>query len=1023
MFRTRVVGAGLVALMCVILLPTAAWAQTASTGSIAGVARDTTGAVLPGVTVEAASPALIEKVRSAVTDGQGQYRVVDLRPGVYTVTFALTGFSTVIRDGIELQAGFTAPVNAELRVSNVKETITVTGQSPVVDVQNVSTQRVLTREVIDTIPTGKVIFNMAALVPGMVLTGNGAAANDVGGLAGMGSIRMSIHGGVFGDASLFLDGYSTRVLSTDSATLVHMPADANVQEYTIATSGRSAESETGGVYANVVPKDGGNTFGGSFSAIFANEHMQSDNNSDELRKRGLANTNRGKEASQFSPALGGPLKKDRLWFFTSVNRVVAETYVAGVYYNKNPQGWRYEPDFSKQEFTDQNQTGANGRVTWQATPRNRFNGHFEYYKLCHCHFGTGIAGLIAPEAAFKGTFYTNITQGTWTSTITNKLLFQAGMSEYKIPSWYLGPQSESSGRPITELAGQYAGMNYSSVPAMSHRSFTLRNIKGSLAYVTGTHSVKVGMDMLLGRTVNENFGSDINNGPGNTSAYPATKDSPYPVTYTLLNGRPSTVTYLATPSQQINNVFNPNLGLFAQDQWTIGRVTVNGGLRFDWLRSTYPDQTVPSRPFVPIAFSFPGAGLLNWKDLSPRMGVAYDVFGDGKTAIKGSLGRYVLNLGTTLGETLNPVTSVSANQTRTWTDRNVDFIVQGDPLNLAVNDELGKSDNLNFGTPLVTTVIDPDFAKGFAVRPYNWELSAGINHELFSRVSVSASYYRRSFGNFQVSQNRAVSPADYSPYCVTSPLDPRLPDGGGQQICGLFDIIPTKLGLTDILVTGSDKFGKQLREWNGMDFTTNVRLPRGILLQGGVSVGKTMLDSCDVDGKIGRTLMGNAYNQFASLLPAALGNPSTRFCHIEEPWLASMKLLGSYRLPWDFRIAATLQSDATTPYLANWTATNAQIAPTLGRNLAAGPNGTAAIQLVAPGTLYGDRLNQLDLRFGRRFITRNVRWEANVDLYNALNANPVLSQNNNYGTIGTSWGVPTSVLPARLVKLGLLMTF
>jgi hypothetical protein len=1008
---------GFVSLFLLVSLGVPISAAAQSAGAIAGTVRDATGAVLPGVIVEASSPALIEKARVVISDERGQYRVVDLRPGLYAVTFSLPGFSTVKREGIELQAGFTAPVSVDLRPSAIEETVTVSAASPVVDVQNVTQQQVLSREVIDAVPTGKVVFNLAALVPGMTLTGNGGAASDVGGLAGMGSIRMSIHGSAFSDSQLYVDGYTTRVLSTDSATLVHIPADANVEEYTIETGGRSAENETSGVRINIVPRDGGSSFHGSFSAAYANEHMQSDNLSDNLKARGLKDANRGKEASQFSPAIGGPLRKDRVWFFASIHRVVAETYAAGVYYNKTPLDWVYDPDFSRQEVTDQHQVGGNGRVTWQATQRNRFNGHFEAYELCHCHFGTGITAIIAPEAALKGTFPTLIAQGTWTSTVTNKVLFRAGVSEYRVDSWNFTHQAESSGRPITELAGQYAGILYSSVPGMSARLMALRNYQASLAYVTGTHSVKVGADILVGHTENTAWGSDI------TNTYPATADSPLPVTYTLLNGQPRSVTYLATPNLQINDPYRPNMAFYAQDQWTLSRITLNAGLRFDWLRSSYPDQTVPPRPFIPRSFSFPGAQVFDWKDLQPRIGVAYNLFGNGKTAIKGSLGRYVLQLGTTLGESVNPVTSVGTSQTRTWTDSNGDFIVQGDPLNLVANGELGRSANQNFGQPGNLNQLDPAFASGFGVRPYNWEVSAGIQHELFPKVSVNAAYFYRWFGNFQREHNRAVSPSDYDPFCITGPVDSRLPGGGGERICDLFDVKPSTLGLRDIEVTSSSKFGTQQRRWNGMDFTSSIRLPRGILLQGGVSVGKTMMDSCEVDTQIGAGRQGNPYNDFTSLLPPDLGNPSTRFCHIEEPWLASLKVLGSYRLPWEMQIAATFQNDPAPPLLAAWTVTNAQIAPPLGRNLAAGANGTATIQLIAPGQLYEDRRNQLDLRLGRRFTTRSLTWQTNLDVYNALNASSVLSQNTNYGTDGTGWRVPRSILPGRLFKVGLLLSF
>ena len=181
---------------CVILLPSAAYAQA----SIAGVARDASGAVLPGVTVEAASPALIEKVRSVVSDGSGQYRIVDLRPGTYSVTFTLPGFATVKRDGVELTGAVTATVNAEMRVGGVEETITVTGATPVVDVQGVQQQRVMNKDVIDALPTGRTTTNMAVLIPGMQLqTTFSGESQDVGGNTGDVMQALAIHGGRGGD--------------------------------------------------------------------------------------------------------------------------------------------------------------------------------------------------------------------------------------------------------------------------------------------------------------------------------------------------------------------------------------------------------------------------------------------------------------------------------------------------------------------------------------------------------------------------------------------------------------------------------------------------------------------------------------------------------------------------------------------------------------------------------------------------------------------------------------------------------
>jgi hypothetical protein len=469
----------------------------------------------------------------------------------------------------------------------------------------------------------------------------------------------------------------------------------------------------------------------------------------------------------------------------------------------------------------------------------------------------------------------------------------------------------------------------------------------------------------------------------------------------------------------------PNLGLYAQDQWTIRRLTLNPGLRFDWYRTSYPDEHLDPRQFVPVPVDVASAVMLNWKDLNPRFGAAYDLFGNGKTALKGSIGRYVMNGDLTIAETVNPINATGASQSRQWHDDNGDFVIQGDPLNLAANGELGPSNNQNFGKPVITTRLDPTFGQGFDVRPYNWEMSAGVQQEVLPRVSVNVAYFRRVYGNFRMTQNRGVSPGDFDPYCIAAPSDPRLPGGGGQQICGLNDVSVAKRPVIDNYLAGSEQFGNMFQRWNGADVAINARLQNGILLQGGISIGKAVTDNCDVVSKI-----GNSINvALASLLipignaPPQVGNPSTRFCQLETPFLSNVKLLGSYALPWAIQLSGTFQSIPGPQITATYTATSAQIKPSLGRDLSSGSTGTAQIELVQPGTMYGDRMYQIDFRLAKNLKYKSSRWQAQFDLYNALNGNSVLAPNNNYGTNGVSWQVPLTILPARLVKFGVQLSF
>jgi hypothetical protein len=334
------------ALVFSVFLSTAAGvlAQSAA-GGIAGVVRDTTGAVLPGVTVEAASPALIEKVRSVVTDTQGNYKVTELRPGTYSVTFTVPGFSTVKREGVELTTGFTATVNAELTVGSLEETVTVTGASPVVDVQNVVTQTVLKREVLDQTPTAQNLTGFAALTVGLKATGSSAQSPDVGGSIGEGTVSLVIHGGRETDTHMNFDGLSAgNFVTSGGGQGRHLYINrAYAEEVTLQTAALSAENETGGIEVNAIPKEGGNLFTGVFNADWTNKDLQSSNLNDALRARGVDRQAGLNYQYDLSGAIGGPLWKDRVWFYNAYRKQESWIYIPGNFYNLTPNTLFFTP--------------------------------------------------------------------------------------------------------------------------------------------------------------------------------------------------------------------------------------------------------------------------------------------------------------------------------------------------------------------------------------------------------------------------------------------------------------------------------------------------------------------------------------------------------------------------------------------------------------------------------------------------------------------------------------------------------
>jgi hypothetical protein len=968
----------IIALVLVCIVPNVALAQRGF-GAIAGVVRDGTGGVLPGTTVEVSSPALIERTRTAQTNEQGMYRVVDLVPGIYAVTFTLDGFTTVRREGIELTAGFTATVNTDLAVGSVNETLVVEAPSPVVDLQNVRQERTVSRQVLDTVPRNNLYSNVASLTPGITMGGSNQIRQDVGGAAGQSYVMVGIHGGRVGDQQVQIDGMSLglmRVIGTPTM----IPHDGSIQEYQLELSARNAESETGGVRINIIPKEGGNSLRGTFIMNGTSERFQSSNYTDSLRQRGLKTPNSVKSMYVVNGAVGGPVMPNKVWFYTSYQKTLTDSYMAGMYYNKTVGTSYYTPDLERRAIDHQPGWGINSRVTWQASTRNKFNFYYDFQDLCSCNYF--LSATRAPEASWIASFINNLAQVHWTNTVSDKLLLEAGASLYFI-HYSDSPQEFAGDQPMVEMSSglNYNAMSFSTWSYDDHYS-QLHNIRASATYVTGSHTAKAGMDLRLGRM-------------------DSTYMSPNGQTYRFLNGVPNSTLYFSTPYSTLTYI-RPNLGLYAQDVWTRKRLTISAGLRLDIFNTSYPDQSVEAGPFVGPR-SATGASVLKWTDLNPRLGASYDLFGNGKTAVKWSLSRYIGQEGVNSTEANIPYIGALNTNTRSWNDSNGDRVPQGDPLNPAANGELGPSMNRNFGTGIPSITYDPDRLRGFGSRFYNWETSAGVQHELLPRVGVSAMYFRRSYGNFPLFDNRAVGPDDYDPYCITAPVDSRLPGGGGHQICGLYDLNPSKVGQVDNYATLASKHGEQQEVYTGFDFSINARVSQRLLLQGGTSTGRTMTDTCDAGLKV--------------------DSPSDLYCHTETPFLTSVKFLASYTLPWGVQVAGTFQNEPGAMIIANYIARNTEIAPSLGRNLSSGAFGTAVINIVEPGTLYGDRMTQLDFRVAKMLDIGRSKARLSFDVYNALNGNAPLSMNNSFGTDGAPWQVPLTILPARLMKFSLRVNF
>ena len=682
-----------------VIVPAAAFAQA----SITGVVRDASGAVIPGVTVEATSEALIEKVRSVVTDSSGQYRIITLPPGSYAVTFALAGFSTLRREGIELTGTFTATVNADLRVGALEETVTVSGETPLVDIQGTTQQRVVGAEVVDAVPSGRMPSSFVVLIPGITVTqgaGNwyGLGAHDVGGSVGDIAGIYAIHGGNVQDSRMMINGVSTG-WGNEAFETGYSPNMSAIQEVVVDTAA-SAEASEGGVRTNIVPRDGGNNFSGTIFGSFTNEHLTADNLTDDLAAQGFAHANSVKSNGDFNPGFGGPLRRDAVWFYAAARYLRADNYVGGVFVDKtedDPNVWAYTPDPARKAINNGTWKDAQARLTWQATPVNKFGFSYAQQTSCKCPSLISLTQVGGTENRWGRP--QRLATADWTAPLTNRLLFDASVLT-QINKWGFFPRATASPLLIGFLE-QSTGMNVKTRTGdyRDARNTTLR-YRFAASYVTGAHAFKFGF-------VNARATADYDN------------FAIQPIRYRLNNGIPNQVILRVRPYHDLWTL-DAEPGLFAQDRWTIDRLTVTAGLRYDYRKSHFPEQTIGgpdpygAAALVRVPFTVPETPQLAWHDITPRMAAAYDLFGDGKTAVKVSLNKYLT--GKQVDALGNPVAGLVLQTTRTWRDTNGDFKTDCDLLNPLANGECLAMADPNFGTFRGGTVYDPGTLRGWGVR-------------------------------------------------------------------------------------------------------------------------------------------------------------------------------------------------------------------------------------------------------------------------------------------------------------------
>jgi hypothetical protein len=988
---------GALVVCATVLLPTLAYAQA----QIVGQVRDESGGVLPGVTVEAASPAIIEKVRTAVTDDQGRYRIEALRPGTYQLTFSLTGFSTVVRDGVDVPSEVVITINADMKVGALEETITVSGETPQVDVQSASRTQVITRDVIDSLPVSRNVMSIGVLSPGVR-----QGTPDVGGSRMTEQVGLRAHGLGGDDAEQLVEGMSIQSLEGASQSYFD---DMLQSEITIMTSAIPADTSGGGIRMNSVLKDGGNIFSGAAFLGFSSGTWQSENTGDELRAapRSINSPNAIKHIHMFTGSLGGPIKRDRMWFLVATRHQSSDEIITDV-----PVQITAPDGEVINSYLDTYVRGPSLRLTLQAAPKHKLASFIQrWWKRKGKDFG---AGQDPRASQFRDPKHAHHTVGNirWTSPMTNRLLFEAGYSWTSFdwlgapmpgveqprgtPLWYVKTRKTDTQRQVddecafTAANSAVAGCTTWGSNQIQRQDNTRHVFQGVMSYVTGSHSVK--------------FGYNHEIGPDGRMATTHNGD----LYQNYIAGQPSSVTVWNTPIDA-PGIVDYDAAIFVQDTWTIKRLTVNPGIRIEWFSAGMRAASAEAGRFVPARFFPEERGLLKWgPDYAPRFSVAYDLFGSGRTAIKANYSKYHRQYDADPAAAYSPIGIISEN--RNWFDCVLNAAGTGcsgadaatNRNGIVEDHEIGPSPaGGTFGTVRNNTLGDLD-------RRYNWEFTAGVQHQVTPRVAVGAMLFKRQIYEIPLTDRSFITTSDYTAFDVRMPADiSRDPD-----VAAVLDanemITVYNLNQAKNSVYGQGLIDRSANEnrslYTGVEASFSARLPGGAMMFGSWTAERNVSVFCESDDNPNGPPTGDLYQG----RNVAQGG---RFCdqrNFNMPFTQEFKLAGNYSLPLGVDIGAVLQSFGGLERVVTWQPA-ANLFPNGQRTQA------QTLILTEPGSLFGERWDQLDVNFKKNIRTGSKVHTFQLDIFNVFNNNSIRTMND---AVGTTLGQVTAIMPGRFPRIG-----
>jgi Carboxypeptidase regulatory-like domain/TonB dependent receptor len=950
-------------------LPAIITAQIAITGKITGVVTDSSGSAVPNATVTVKSTALMAP-RTITTGADGSYLFDLLSPGTYEVTVTAAGFRTVNQTGIVLTAGFTATVNSKLQIGEVTQTVQVEGE-PVVDLQTAQTSTTFDQSLLQEIPSGRDPWSTVAQMPGVT-----SSTFDVAGNNSYQQSAMQVHGSTQAEQIYSYNGLDLNWPGANGGYTQFYTNHDSFEEFQVVADNAPASVPIGGVYMNQTTKSGSNELHGQAVIYYLTAATQAG------VKFPVYNGSPVKSGSPFDMArdttasLGGAIIKDKWWLFGSYRRYDLNQQILSV----TDQAGIPVKDINHQTNTDL-------RSDFQVNPKNKFSFIWLYNEQNRFFRRDTAYSFVTAEASWLQIEPAYILEGLWTSQVTNNLLldFRVGYNKIVFPLSY-------------QPGVTTASLNIQNIPAstetgaapyqFANPAWVLKWTAGGSWYKPnwhGTHNVQFGFEW--GKSYNS-YVYNVNQGINvilNTDS--------------VTNQANNQVLAYNTPTTQKN--YFRDTSFFLQDTWNIKRrLTLNLGLRYDNFRTYYPVQkSNPNETFpqlFPITTYAASGNLVDWNNVSPRIGVAYDPTGKGTSVIRFGYGLYYIMQGTGLAETANPVGL--SGKYYAWTDTNGDGIPQ-------------QSEWLPQGAATVpvgafggsSTHINPSMS-----RPYSEEISAGYEKQIWRDLRISATYYYRTKKNLIGIQNTAVQESDYVP--ITTLNGSPIVNPITNKPMTLFSFQPTdtnKYGAFNFVVTNIPKLNDNA--YHGVEFTAVKRLSNKWQVLGGFTIQRQK-------GLYGRGFSDQATgDNFTD--PNLDINRSNNYLNLDATYV--FKIDSTYELPWKIGTSVNFQ---------HYTGFPLQPTETFGipdANItAAHPNPdiiNESVILQPAGILRLPSVNQLNLRFSREFAIRE-KWRLipTVDFFNVTNAQTTIGQ---VSTFGSSYLFPFSTINPFVTRFGLRFTF